>query len=121
MFRKSRARHCLEMAQMLEQLGLNTPEVLWACEKINGRRDGYILTRGVAALNLVEHVARHGCDAALIDRVAAFVARLHQMGVLHVDLKGENLLIDDQPNLSRRPGSLPHQAASWTAGASQEP
>ena len=95
-FRKSRARHCLEMAQMLEQLGLNTPEVLWACEKISGRRDGYILTRGVAALNLVEHVARHGCDAALIDRVAAFVARLHQMGVMHVDLKGENLLIDEQ-------------------------
>ncbi|OPZ59967.1 MAG: N-acetylglucosaminyl-diphospho-decaprenol L-rhamnosyltransferase [Deltaproteobacteria bacterium ADurb.Bin510] len=95
-FRKSRARHCLEMAQVLEQLGLDTPEVLWACEKTSVRRDGYILTRGVAALNLVEHVARRGCDQGLIIRLAAFVRRLHQLGVLHVDLKGENLLVDEQ-------------------------
>ena len=98
-FRKSRARHCLEMAQLLEQLGLDTPEVLWACEKTAVRRDGYILTRGVAALNLVEHVARRGCDQDLVIRLAAFVRRLHQLGVLHVDLKGENLLIDEQGRL----------------------
>lgn len=93
-FRKSRARKAFEGALMLEEGGVSTPPVLFACER---RRWGillssYIATEGVEALDLVKHAARHGHDAELIAEVARFVRRLHEMGFVPVDLKGENLL-----------------------------
>jgi len=93
-FRKSRARKAFEGALLLEESGISTPHVLFACEK---RRWGillssYIATEWVEALDLVKHAARHGHDAELIAEVARFVRRLHEMGFIPVDLKGENLL-----------------------------
>jgi GT2 family glycosyltransferase len=94
LFRKSRARRAFEGALMLQASGISTPPVLFACER---RVCGillvsYIATARVEAQDLVEHVAGHGHDKGLIIAVARFIRRLHEMGFLPVDLKGENLL-----------------------------
>lgn len=93
-FRTGRAFKSARAADMLSALGVDTPQVLFACEKrlAGVLLESYIATRGIEAVNLVEAVERHGPrDAAA---VARFIRRLHEMGVLPVDLKGENLLID---------------------------
>jgi tRNA A-37 threonylcarbamoyl transferase component Bud32 len=94
LFRKSRALKAFEGALMLQRCGISTPPVLFACEK---RRLGvllvsYIATARVEGQDLVGHVAEHGYDAQLIASVAGFIRRLHEMGFIPVDLKGENLL-----------------------------
>ncbi len=97
-FRQSRAQHCLEAALMLQELGISTPEVVLACEERKHRilKESFIATRKVEALNLVEYVAKHGCSDELLLRSARLIRKLHDMGVLHVDLKGENLMYDGQ-------------------------
>lgn len=93
-FRTGRAFRSARAADMLEALGVDTPQVLFACEKrlAGVLLESYIATQGIEAVNLVKAVDAHGPrDAAA---VARFIRRLHEMGVLPVDLKGENLLID---------------------------
>jgi len=94
LFRKSRARRAFEGALALEACGVPTPPVVFACERrICGvLADSYVATERVEALDLVRHVQVKGCDTDLIIRSAEFVRRLHEMGFIPVDLKGENLL-----------------------------
>ena len=93
LFRKSRAKRAFEGALMLERCGISTPPVIFACERrIMGILvDSYVATERVEALDLVRHVELNGYDTGLILRVAGFVRRLHEMGFVPVDLKGENL------------------------------
>jgi len=97
LFRKSRARRAFEAALLLENAGIETPEVLFACEKrICGiLLESYIATAGVDATDLVGYVQNNGCSKELIRRLARFVRRLHEMNILHVDFKGENVLVGD--------------------------
>lgn len=99
--RKSRALRAFEAALTLEALGVDTPHVLFACEKrIAGvLLASYIATEGLQAVDLVQY-ARQGIHPTDIIRVAHLIRRLHAMGVLHVDLKGENLLIDPSGRIS---------------------
>jgi GT2 family glycosyltransferase/tRNA A-37 threonylcarbamoyl transferase component Bud32 len=94
LFRKSRARRAFEGALMLEEGGISTPRVIFACEKrvCCILLVSYIATARVDAQDLVGYVADHGYDAGLIAAVARFVRRLHEMGFLPVDLKGDNFL-----------------------------
>jgi len=95
LFRTSRAFKSARAADMLDALGVATPEVLFACEKrLSGvLLESYIATRGIEAADLVKTVERHGPRDA--SAVARFIRRLHEMGVLPVDLKAENLLIEE--------------------------
>jgi GT2 family glycosyltransferase/tRNA A-37 threonylcarbamoyl transferase component Bud32 len=94
LFRKSRARRAFEGALMLDAGGIATPPVLFACEKrvCGVLLASYVATLKVDARDLVAHVAENGWDAALVAETARFVRRLHEMGFIPVDLKGENLL-----------------------------
>jgi len=95
LFRKSRARRAFEGAVMLENCGLPTPPVIFACEKrvFGILMDSYIATEGVDAYDLVRYVQTRGSGAGLILRTAGFIRRIHEMGFVPVDLKGENLLV----------------------------
>ena len=95
LFRKSRARRSFEASLLLEKTGIETPEVLFACEKrICGvLLESYIATVSVDAKDLVQYVQNNGCSGSLIRRLARFVRRLHEMNILHVDFKGENVLV----------------------------
>ncbi len=94
LFRKSRARRAFEGALMLGQCGIPTPEIAFACERrvFGVLTESYIATWGVDADDLVAHVKTKGYDKNLIVSVAALIRRLHEMGFIPVDLKGENLL-----------------------------
>jgi GT2 family glycosyltransferase/tRNA A-37 threonylcarbamoyl transferase component Bud32 len=95
LFRKGRAQHSFEAALMLEKSGIDTPHVLFACEKrfCGLLMESYIATAEVNAEDLVSYVHKNGSDQELIKRLGRFVRRLHEMGILHVDFKGENVMI----------------------------
>jgi tRNA A-37 threonylcarbamoyl transferase component Bud32 len=90
----SRARHCFEVAQQLTRLGFHTPAAVLACERRAGwwLRESYLVTRAMPAMDLDKWVAANGYTDELIRQVAGLIRRLHERGVLHLDLKGRNLL-----------------------------
>ena len=96
LFRKSRAQKAFEAALMLKGMGVGTPDVLFACDK---RRFGfllesYIATQGIHAIDLVKYVHENPYDDKDIIMLAKYMRRIHEMGLMHVYLKGENLLTD---------------------------
>ncbi len=96
LFRKSRAQKAFKAALMLKGMGVGTPDVLFACEK---RRFGfllesYIATQGIHAIDLVKYVHEKPYDDKDIIMLAKYMRRIHEMGIMHVYLKGENLLTD---------------------------
>ncbi|MBN2298971.1 MAG: glycosyltransferase [Deltaproteobacteria bacterium] len=97
LFRKSRARRSFEAALLLHRSGINTPGVEFACEKrICGILiESYIATTKINAVDLVGYVKTRGCDNTLLKRLARFVRQLHEMGIVHVDFKGENILVSE--------------------------
>jgi GT2 family glycosyltransferase/tRNA A-37 threonylcarbamoyl transferase component Bud32 len=98
LFRKSRALRAMEAALRIEEIGLDTPEVVFACEKrvLGILIKSFIATRAVNAGNLVEMAAGNSCPDGIIYDVAGYVRRMHETGVFHVDFKGENLLYDEK-------------------------
>ncbi len=101
LFRKSRALKAMEAALMLESTGLNTPGVIFACEKrvLGILAVSFIATEAVNARNLVEIVSGGSCSDRLTEVTAAYMRRMHETGVFHVDLKGENILCDENGNI----------------------
>lgn len=96
LFRKSRALKAMEAALRVEEIGLDTPEVIFACEKrvLGILMKSFIATRAVNAGNLVELVSKGSCPENMMSDVARYIRRMHETGVFHVDFKGENLLYD---------------------------
>jgi len=97
MFRKGRARRSFEAAVMVQDIGLDTAPVCLACEKrVFGILMGsYIITRAVDAVDLVTYFRDKGFnDEQDIIRVAGYIRRMHEMGIVHIDLKGENILLN---------------------------
>jgi len=94
-FRKSRARRSYEAAVSVYKSGINTPRVLFACEKrpCGILIESYIATEKIDAVDLVSYVQTRGCSDALLRSLARFVRQLHEMGIVHVDFKGENILV----------------------------
>jgi GT2 family glycosyltransferase/tRNA A-37 threonylcarbamoyl transferase component Bud32 len=93
----SRARHCLQVARQLADLGFRTPEAFLAGERRRGPflRESYLVTRAIEAVDLARLVETRGYTDELIRKTARFVRRLHDRGVLHGDLKGRNLMLDE--------------------------
>jgi tRNA A-37 threonylcarbamoyl transferase component Bud32 len=71
--------------------------VIFACEKriLGILIKSFIATRGIEAKNLVEIAYSASCSDPLMKNLAVYIRRMHEIGILHVDLKGENLLVDD--------------------------
>ncbi|MGC9324356.1 MAG: glycosyltransferase [Desulfomonilia bacterium] len=95
LFRKSRARRAFEASLLLEELGIATPGVLFGCEKrVCGiLLASYLATRYVDAPDLSAFIKANTWGEHDLLQVARFIRRIHEMGVVHTDLKAENLLI----------------------------
>ncbi len=96
LFRKSRAQKAFKAALMLKGMGVSTPDVLFACEKMRFGflLESYIATQGIHAIDLVKYVHENPYDDKDIIMFAKYMRRIHEMGIMHVYLKGENLLTD---------------------------
>jgi len=95
-FRKSRALKSFEAAIRLEDLGVDTPRPMFCCEKRICRvlTKSFIATYAVDAPNLIGYASRNTMAIGDFGLIALFIRRIHEMGILPVDLKGDNLLFD---------------------------
>lgn len=96
--RQSRVQRALERAQFLEAARVNTPRALAACEVrlLRWPRMAYLITdevRGAVTLAGLFH-AEGFIPTDLIQKLASLIARLHNHGLSHRDLKWTNILFD---------------------------
>lgn len=122
--RSSRAQRALRSGLRLEGASVATPRALAALDRRRWRWPvaAYLVTEEVSgALNLGQYLGRHRTLPAIAaSRIASLLARLHNRGFSHRDLKWTNILLDPQlePYLIdldgiRRPGRVsPRQAAA---------
>jgi hypothetical protein len=94
-FRKSRALNAFEGALVMDSLGMRTPMPVFACEKRVFRVliNSFIATYGLDALNLVRYVEQRGISDEEILALSHYIRHIHEMGLLPVDLKGDNILV----------------------------
>jgi tRNA A-37 threonylcarbamoyl transferase component Bud32 len=94
-FRKSRARKALEGAIFLKGAGINTPAPLFACEKriLGIPVVSFIGTKAVNALDLVTHGKNNNLGDDTITALSQLIRHLHEKGIYHADLKGDNILL----------------------------
>jgi tRNA A-37 threonylcarbamoyl transferase component Bud32 len=101
--RRSRAKRSYQQAYHLELLGIPTARsIATADRRIFGflRRSYFLMEeiRGATDLGTILRTGREP-KSTLVDQVATLVARLHEEGFSHRDLKETNLVLDDQGNL----------------------
>ncbi|GAB1269573.1 hypothetical protein NBRC116493_28260 [Aurantivibrio infirmus] len=101
--RGSRARRAGDSASLLTQLGFETPKVIES-----GTRTAYswLVTEGVNAVGLGDYVdkclrgklspERIRWKRNIITALGTLVGRLHKKGIVHGDLRLNNILIDTQ-------------------------
>ncbi len=101
--RGSRARRAADNASLLTQLGFETPKVIES-----GTRAAYswLVTEGVNAVGLGDYVdkclrgklspERIRWKRNIITALGTLVGRLHKKGIVHGDLRLNNILIDTQ-------------------------
>lgn len=97
-FRPSRTRRALQRGLMLEQNGILTPRAFAAAEvrQMRWPTTAYLITEQIPAAQtltrfLVEHPA---ANRMLAQRLADLLARMHNKGFSHRDLKSSNILLD---------------------------
>jgi len=101
--RGSRAKRAAENATLLETLGFNTPKVLGSG---TSSHYSWLVTAGVDAVGLGDYAdkclrgklspGRLRWKRALIAALATLLGQLHKQGVIHGDLRLNNILIDSQ-------------------------
>lgn len=102
-FRKSKARRAYEYAQVLQAKGFGTPEPIAYLEyKTNGLLDAsFFVSEHISDFRMMREFA-DGSEISgredIIQAFGAFAARLHEAGILHLDLSIGNILFkkDDQ-------------------------
>ena len=84
-------------ARALEQL--HHPQIVHLLEA-GELRDGrpYFATEWIDGQNLAEHISQHGClsvvdAAAVLEQVGAALAAAHALGIIHRDLKAQNIVV----------------------------
>jgi tRNA A-37 threonylcarbamoyl transferase component Bud32 len=100
--RSSRARRAYQQAYHLELLGIPTARsIATADRRVCGLLTrSYFLMQEIAGARDLGTILRGGDPpAGLIEQVAALVARLHEEGFSHRDLKETNLMLDDRDTL----------------------
>lgn len=101
--RGSRAKRAAHNATLLEKLGFNTPKVLGSGTSAHY---SWLATEGVNAVGLGDYAdkclrgklspARLRWKRELIAALAILLGQLHKQGVIHGDLRLNNILIDTQ-------------------------
>lgn len=119
-FRRSRAWRSFHKGCLLEVAGVATARPIAAAEvRAWGLvRRSYLLMEEISAASSLE--VWQGDWALGIGRVARLLARLHESGFSHRDLKGGNVIFDahDQPHLIDLDGlRIHHRTADRTAAA----
>lgn len=100
MLRANKAQREFELAAKIGERGIPTPEpVAWGLERIGlGRGAGWLVTKTIPGVSLLENMAAHeGSSNRGLDftkQLAAFVARLHDAGVVQTDFHPGNILVD---------------------------
>ncbi len=103
-----RARRALRATLMLEQHGFNAPRPLALMEKKYGPfcADSILITKDVPdSVQLRERLDQLGADSSkwalnkkrrMIREFARLVGRMHQVGIVHGDLRLRNVLVQEQ-------------------------
>jgi tRNA A-37 threonylcarbamoyl transferase component Bud32 len=99
-FRQSRARRAFFRGLLLEQADVPTPRMLAVAEKRRFRWPvaAYMICEEVPAAQTLSAWVRDGCKDSrkVVTRLADVIARLHNRGFVHRDLKGSNVLLDER-------------------------
>jgi 3-deoxy-D-manno-octulosonic acid kinase len=101
LFRKSRAKKAFEATLLLEGMGIKTAPIVFACEKrvLGLLIDSFVVTEALQAQNLVQYHEDYPFNDREVKLLGTYIRRLHERGILHTDLKGENLLMDKDRNI----------------------
>ena len=98
--RPSRALRTFRFGLALEQAGIATPRVLAAVEQrtMGWPIKGFVVTEELSpSTNVFEHLRGHGrLPRVVLVRLAEMIAHLHGQGLSHRDMKGTNILLDEQ-------------------------
>ncbi|MEO5802489.1 MAG: lipopolysaccharide kinase InaA family protein [Verrucomicrobiota bacterium] len=101
-FRASRARRALQHGLMLEKNGISTPRAFAAADvrQIRWPTAAYLITEQIPnAQTLARFLTQHPTsNRALAQRLADLLARMHNKGFSHRDLKSSNILLDGDLN-----------------------
>ena len=96
----SRALRAFRFGLALEQAGIPTPRVLAAVEQraFGWPVKGFLLTEELSpATNVFDYLREHRrLPRVVLERLAEMIAHLHDQGLSHRDMKGTNILLDEQ-------------------------
>lgn len=98
--RSSKAKRAYVNALELQKRGIDTPEALafaeeWQCGRLVY---GYYISKADFAAPIEERINCDDFDVQLAADFGAFIAHLHQKGILHHDLNSTNVLYHPQPD-----------------------
>ena len=101
-FRRSRARRAFNRGLLLEEAGIPTPRMLAVGDAPRFRWPvaAYTICDEVPGAQTLHAWARGGGkdSSQVLQRLADVIARLHDRGFVHRDLKSTNVLLDSQLN-----------------------
>jgi tRNA A-37 threonylcarbamoyl transferase component Bud32 len=104
LFRPSRARRVWITTNALQMRGISTVRPIAYVERRRFRllRESYLITEGVGGEGLLELSKRFAGSSTsfqrkrrLVGDIAGLLRRLHERGVSHRDLKGQNILVQE--------------------------
>jgi tRNA A-37 threonylcarbamoyl transferase component Bud32 len=103
LFRRSRAFRAYQKAYHLELLGVPTPKPIAAAERrvLRVLLNSYLVTEEIRGATDLGAILRQGTrpDRALVRQAAQLVARIHEEGFSHSDLKETNIVRGDDGRL----------------------
>jgi len=100
-FRKSKARRSYEYAFKLLDAGIGTPQPIAYREDKKGiqfRYSYYIAIFETEYTHIRNQMLGNGIDAFFIEQLAIFIARIHEKGILFLDLSPGNILFKRSGN-----------------------
>lgn len=101
MLRANKAHREFELAAEIRSRGISTPEpVAWGLERNGfGRSAGWLITRTVAGKSLLELMTANDIRChSFTQHLAAFVAQLHDAGIVQTDFHPGNILVNLNSN-----------------------